>query len=209
MCYLKILLKKVLRLFPVALFSLPILQSFLSLATFCPFMRINTTRSFPEPPESSETERNEIVPMSDCYGNIHQIHPKYSPRLENWEKRDLPIRLMFGNVQWSVKKMRLFFAFFPFIVTSAPALNISNFSSDVPSQKQLSSSHTHSALRLQSLLFFDDTIKTMGYSEEMKKAVSWLGVREVKSRKLSPKRLGRAREVCSRFLCFLSWSLAI
>lgn len=83
--------------------------------------------------------------MSDCYGNIHQIHPKYSPRLENREKRDLPIRLMFGNVQWSVKKMRLFFAFFPFIVTSAPALNISNFSSDVPSQKQLSNSHTQRA----------------------------------------------------------------
>lgn len=44
-----------------------------------PFMCINMTRSVAGKAQDggeAENRKKEIVPMSDCYGNVHQIHPK-------------------------------------------------------------------------------------------------------------------------------------
>lgn len=81
-------------------------------------------------------------------------------------RKDLSIRLMFGNVQWSVKKS-IEIVFFVFLSVTF-CLGPFSLPRHRWYQQKLAKKYTHrkttpaSMFRLRSLLFFDDTIKTMG-----------------------------------------------
>lgn len=73
-----------------------------------PFMCINTTRLGRwDGPRKGEAERRE-----SCRWVIVMVTYTRYTRKKSKARTDLSIRLMFGNVQWPVKKMRLFFPFF-------------------------------------------------------------------------------------------------
>lgn len=141
--------------FPVA-FSLHSSHSSI-FSAFRPFMWINTTRSSPH---GGAASREEWKNRADewLFGNIHQIHPKYKTQQRPFNTVNVR--------QYSMicEKDEIVFRLFFLVVTSAPALNVYQQHFFFPSWLsvcQKSNSHT----ALQSLLFFDDTIKTMGLSE--------------------------------------------
>lgn len=102
--------------------------------------------------------------MSDCYGNTHQIHPKY--KTQQWRRRP------FNTV--NVRQCSMICEKDE-IVFSSFTVSLSNryVCSSALSYQQLCfyllrKSLTNTPTRAEPLLFFDDTIKTIGPESSQK-----------------------------------------